>query len=116
MKLRCLKARISPRRVFKHGGWERMGLRNRSRTLAPGNRLQPLDELAGAKKASPYGGVLPPSPYASLRKCKRFLGNIRTTSVLKSALQVCPPLQAFAGPDVLAGQPRGGASCLSCAS
>ena len=84
-----------PRRVFKHGGWERMGLRNRSRILAPGNRLQPLDELAGAKKASPYGGVLPPSPYASLRKCKRFLGNIRTTAVLKSALQVSLPLLAL---------------------
>ncbi|CAL8471215.1 g10757 [Coccomyxa elongata] len=73
--------------VFKHGGWERMGLRNRSRILAPGDRLQPLDELEGARKASPYGGVLMPSPYASVGKLKRFLGNIRTTAVLKSALQ-----------------------------
>lgn len=67
-----------------------MGLRNRSRILAPGNRLQPLDELAGAKRASPYGGVLPPSPYASLGRCRRFLGNIRSSAVLRAALQVHP--------------------------
>ena len=85
-------------RTVRHAGWQRTNLRDKTRSLVLGNRLQTMDVLVGpaaaAKKSRQSGMVSTVSvkgvSLASLGSCRPFLGDINHPGTLKEALQASP--------------------------
>lgn len=81
-------------RTLRHAGWQRTHLRDQTRSLVLGNRLQTMDVLVGpaaaAKKSKKSGVVATVSvngvSLASLGSCRPFLGDINHPGTLKDAL------------------------------